>query len=126
RRLAASGARVALVGRREPALREVASAIEREGRGAAIVAPHDVTHHDEVGPLFERLVAELGGLDLLVYAAGVMHPFEEGVYDAARDRDTFDVNVLGALSWCAPVAAHFEARRSGTILRLSSIAGVAG
>jgi short-subunit dehydrogenase len=126
RRLAASGAAVALVGRREAALQEVAAAIGREGRGRAIVAPHDVTHHDEVAPQCERLVQELGGLDLLVYAAGVTHPFEEGVYDAARDRDTFDVNVLGALSWCAPVAAHFEARRAGTIIGISSIAGVRG
>ena len=126
RQLAASGANVALLGRREAELNEVAAGIAAGGRGRAIVAAHDVRAFDDVPALFERLVAELGGLDLLVYAAGVMHAAEESHYDFARDRDMLEVNALGAMAWAAPAAAHFEARRAGTLLALSSIAGERG
>lgn len=126
RQLAADGAAVALLGRREHELREVAHAIERAGRGRAIVTVHDVTDFDSVAPTFDRLLAELGGLDVLVYAAGVMGSVAESEYDAATDRATMMVNVLGAMAWGAPVAAHFEAQRAGTMVALSSIAGERG
>ncbi len=125
RRLAAEGAAVALVARREPALRELAGAITQAG-GRAIVAPHDVTDADAVAPLFERLVQELGGLDLFVYASGITHAAEESVFDARHDREMMEVNVLGAMAWSAPVAAYFEAQRGGTLLGISSIAGERG
>ena len=126
RQLAASGASVALLGRREPELREVADAITRAGRGRAIVVRHDVRAFGEVPALFERLVADLGGLDLLVYASGVMHASEESHYDFARDREMLEVNALGAMAWTNPAAAWFESRRAGTLLAISSIAGERG
>ena len=76
--------------------------------------------------LLDRLIHELGGLDLLVYAAGTMYKPAESEYDFARDRAEIEVNLLGAIAWTTPVAAMFEARRAGTILGLSSIAGERG
>ena len=86
RQLAAEGAAVALVGRRVPELEAVAAGIRAQGKGRVIVAAHDVTDHDATPELFERLRAELGGLDLLVYAAGNLFVPAEGVYDFAQDR----------------------------------------
>ena len=57
---------MALVARREDALRRVAA----EAPGARVY-PHDVTRGDEVA-IGARVVAEIGEPDLLVYAAGVM------------------------------------------------------
>ena len=87
KQLAESGAAIALVGRREAELRKVAATIAAAGRGRAIVAAHDVTRYDDVPALLERLVADLGGLDLLVYASGVQHNAVEGEYDFAIDRE---------------------------------------
>lgn len=126
RRLADEGASVALLGRREAELRAVADDIARAGRGRAMAVVHDVTRVDEIPGLFERLKSELGGLDLWVYAAGVMWPTAESEYDAARERETMNVNVLGAMAWAAPVGACFEAQRGGTMIALSSIAGERG
>lgn len=126
RRLAAEGASVALVGRRESDLTEVARSIAAAGRGRAIVAPHDVTALEQTPAVFERLVGELGGLDLLVYAAGVMPKLQESEYDFTKDRQMFEVNVLGALAWFNPATALFESQRSGTLIGLSSIAGERG
>ena len=126
RQLAASGCAVALLGRREAELGQVAAQIAAGGRGRAFVRAHDVRDHDRVPVLLEELIAELGGLDLLVYAAGVMNLPREGEYDAARDRTELEVNLLGAMAWTTPVAARFEAQRKGTIVALSSIAGERG
>lgn len=125
RRLAARGTHVALVGRREAELEKVAAGLRAAG-GRAIVAAHDVTAYDTVPATFERLVAELGGLDLVVYAAGTMHVPEEGEYDFAKDRAMLEVNLLGAVAWTNLAAARFEAQRGGTIVGLSSIAGERG
>lgn len=124
--LAAQGAAVALLGRREDELRAVAKRIETAGQGRAIVVRHDATAFEEVPALFERLVRELGGLDVLVYAAGVMHGSEESHYDFPRERQMIEVNVLGAMAWANPAAAMFEAARTGTLVAISSIAGERG
>lgn len=126
KQLADDGAAVALLGRRDADLHAVAAAIANAGRGQAIVVPHDVTAFADVPALFERLVRDLGGLDLLVYCAGLTVPAEEGVYDFAGERKMIEVNLLGAMAWCAPAAATFEARRAGTLIAVSSIAGERG
>jgi NAD(P)-dependent dehydrogenase (short-subunit alcohol dehydrogenase family) len=126
RQLAADGCAVALLGRRDAELQKVAAGIASGGRGRALVAVHDVTQVDTVPALLGRLVGDLGGLDLLVYAAGIMHLPGEGEYDFARDKAEIEVNLLGAMAWTTPVAAMFEAKRAGTIVGISSIAGERG
>lgn len=126
RQLAADGCAVALLGRREEELQKVAAAITSSGRGSAFVKKHDVTQTDTVPALLDELVKQLGGLDLLVYASGIMSTPGEGEYDFAQDRAQIEVNLIGGMAWTAPVCAMFEAQRSGTILGISSIAGERG
>ncbi len=125
RELAGTGAHLALLARREAELERVATDLRAQGAEVAVV-PHDVTAYDEVPALFDRLVAELGGLDLLVYAAGVMPSVEEHEYAFPKDLAMVEVNLLGAMAWLNPAAAHMEAQRAGTLLGISSIAGVRG
>lgn len=120
--LAEGGADVAIVARRQEELERVAA--RAPGRMRPYV--HDVTRFDQVPELFERIVGELGGLDTLVYAAGVMPSIEEGEYSFEKDRSMITVNLLGAMAWMNLAAAHFEAAQSGTILGISSIAGERG
>ncbi len=126
RQLAAGGTAVALVARRADELEKVAARLRGAGAANVRTAAHDVRDHDAVAPLFERLVGELGGLDLLVYAAGVMVVAEEGLYDFEQDRAMLEVNALGAMAWTNLAAARFEAQRGGTIVGISSIAGERG
>jgi short-subunit dehydrogenase len=125
RRLAAEGARVALVARRREELRRVQLEIQKTD-GAADIYVHDVTDTQTTPVLFEQIRAALGGIDLLVYAAGVMGGFEEGAYDFAQDRRTIEVNLLGAVAWGDLAAARFEAQKSGTLVGISSVAGERG
>lgn len=126
RQLSADGASVALVGRRVAELEAVAADIRGAGKGRSFIAPHDVTQYDTAPALFEKLVADMGGLDLVVYAAGNMFVPAESEYAFANDRAMIEVNVLGAMAWTNLAAAHFEAQRSGTIVGISSIAGERG
>jgi NAD(P)-dependent dehydrogenase (short-subunit alcohol dehydrogenase family) len=124
KRLSASGASVALVARRGDELERVKAGLVH--RDTAHVYAHDVSEFDEVPELFARIVADLGGLDLLVYAAGVMPKVDEGEYSFDKDRQMVEVNLLGAMAWMNPSAARFEAQRQGTIIGISSIAGERG
>ena len=67
--LAAEGCDVMLTGRDEKALDEVAAAIRKQGRRAA-VAVIDLRGTDAPAKLIEQVKRELGGLDILVNNAG--------------------------------------------------------
>lgn len=122
RQLAREGAQVAIVARRADELARV----QRDHPKEITAYPHDVADADGVAPLFAKIVQALGGLDTLIYAAGVMPAVEEGEYSFEKDRAMVQVNLLGAMAWMNPAAAMFEAARSGTILGISSIAGERG
>ncbi len=122
RQLAAEGADVAIVARRGDELERLAS--EHSGKLHPFV--HDVSNVDEVPALFERIASALGGVDGLIYAAGVMPKVDEGEYSFEKDRAMVSVNLLGAMAWMNQAAARFEAARAGTILGISSIAGERG
>jgi NAD(P)-dependent dehydrogenase (short-subunit alcohol dehydrogenase family) len=80
----------------------------------------------EVPELFEELVRALGGLDLLVYAAGIMPRIGPLEFDSETDAEILAVNALGAMAWCNAAAEHFQAQRSGVIVGIGSIAGDRG
>src|SRR5690349_21404449 len=124
RQLGRDGCRVALVARRAEELEQVAAAID--GGSAARVYVHDVTDFDDVPALFQTICRDLDGLDLVVYAAGVMPAIGPSEYAFAKDRPIVDVNLLGALAWLNEAAARFERARSGTIVGISSVAGDRG
>jgi NAD(P)-dependent dehydrogenase (short-subunit alcohol dehydrogenase family) len=128
RTLAGEGARVALVARRADALRSLADAIDAAAGepGRALVYPHDVRDAGAVPALFQQICRELGGLDLVVYAAGVMPRIAPDEFTFAKDRDVIDVNVLGAFAWLNEAAARFGHAGDGTIVGISSAAGDRG
>ena len=126
RKLGRKGWRLALVARRESELQAVAAPINRAAPGRALIFPHDVTRFDEAGPLFQEIVHQLGGFDMIIYCAGVMPPVAPDEYNIEKDKLVFDVNVLGAMAWLNEAAARCEQQRSGTIVGIGSVAGVRG
>lgn len=127
RKLAIGGTRVALLARRQDALDDVRSSIATAGAGdRAIAIAHDVTDYDAVPELFDRIEDELGPVDLVVYAAGIMTEVAADEYTFEKDRRMVEVNLLGAMAWLDQAAARMEARRSGTLIGISSIAGDRG
>lgn len=118
RQLAAKGVRVAAVARRADRL-----ALLPEG---VLTYPHDVTQFAEAPGLFQKICQDLGGLDLIVYAAGVMPSVGPTEYDFEKDRQMVETNLLGAIAWLNPAAERFSAAGHGTIIGIGSVAGDRG
>ena len=126
RQLAASGCRLALVARREEELQRVAESIDAPGRQPAAIYVHDVREYECVPALFQTIARDLGGMDLIVYAAGVMPAVMEDEYSFAKDRQMVEVNLLGAIAWLNEAALRFQRAGAGTIVGISSVAGERG
>ena len=126
RQLAREGCQVAMAARRESELNRIASEINADGSALAKTYPHDVTDYDSVPALFQQIARDLGGLDLVIYASGVMPPTAEGEYSFYKDRQMIEVNLLGAIAWLNEAAQRFEIAKEGTIVGVSSVAGERG
>jgi short-subunit dehydrogenase len=127
RQLAAAGTRVALVARRQERLDAIVKGLNQEaGEERAIAAVHDVGSAAEVPQLLQDLARRLGGLDLVVYAAGVMHRTALDEYDPVKGLEMLQVNLAGAVAWLEPVAERFQRLGSGTIVGIGSVAGDRG
>lgn len=125
RRLAAQGVAVGLLGRRATPLEEAAAAIGHDG-GRAFPLPADVGDADAVDGAVARLVAECGGLDILIHSAGVglYGPIEQ--YSLADWERTFATNVTGLFLCARASLPHLRARGRGHIVAISSGAGRRG
>jgi len=121
-RLAAEGARLALVARREAELRVLAEEINGAG-GTAMVAPCDVADRDQALATAAMARAELGPIDLLVNNAGYGHhrPFLE--WDVEDMERMMRVNYLGSLYFTRALIEDMAARRRGWIVFIASVAG---
>jgi decaprenylphospho-beta-D-erythro-pentofuranosid-2-ulose 2-reductase len=127
RRLAKEGYTLALVARRKDRLKKVGDEINAAaGETRALVYPHDVADYKEVPDLLRRIVADLGGLDLIVFMAGVNHPPGLNNYNFDGDRKMIEVNLIGAMAWLNPVAEMFQNAKAGQIVGISSVAGDRG
>lgn len=131
RSLAHSGARVAVLGRREEKARRVTEEIEQAG-GEALALPADVLERDQLEDARDVLLEHWGGVDILVNAAGGNVPRatlgnDVGVFDLPETalRQVMDLNFLGTLLPCQVFgAAMVDGREEpeGCIVNISSMA----
>lgn len=119
--LAGGGCRVAIAGRREPALREAAQA-----NGALGFALHtvDVADRASVAELFRWADAELGQVDILVNSAGIniVGRSMEQMLPDEWDR-VLAINATGSYNCIHAVLPQMVTRGDGLIVNISSIAG---
>jgi NAD(P)-dependent dehydrogenase (short-subunit alcohol dehydrogenase family) len=90
----------------------------------------DMTDRDAVNAMFERVEAELGGLDVLVnVAGGMLRPFERS-YAATADIDDLkfimDINLMSTIYACQAAIPLMRKRGGGAIVSISSTAAFAG
>ncbi|SRR5581483_5508791 len=126
RRLTSMGCKTALVARREERLSAIAADINGSTLELALPFVHDVRDFAAASELFEQIVAKLGGLDLIIYAAGIMPKIGETEYDPEKDADIVRVNLIGAMAWLDAAAKRFERLKAGTIVGIGSVAGDRG
>ena len=127
RLLVQDGCRVALVARRADALQALSESLNTDAKAAlACTYPHDVRDTGGVPALFSEITQDLGGLDLVIYAAGIMPRMTPDQYPTELDEDIIATNLTGAVAWLNEAAQRFGKAGGGTIVGLSSVAGDRG
>ncbi len=92
----------------------------------------DVTKRAQVNAMTDRIVKELGSLDILVTnAGGQLHPTGEGRTDAETMgeedvRFILDVNLMSTIFCCQAAAKVMKKRKWGRIVTVSSVAAFGG
>lgn len=123
RRFAAEGARVLVADIAGDRAAETAELIGDAG-GTALARPMDVTRAADAEAGLALMVAEWGGVDIVVNNAGVTivgaaHALEERDWDTELAVNLKSVYVVSKAAW-----PHLEARGGGAIVSTASIAGL--
>ncbi len=120
---AQAGAAVALAGRHQETLQEVAAEIAAEG-GQAITVTCDVTEAEQVIAMLSRVTEELGGVDIAVCNAGIISQdslLDMSLKEFQRIQNT---NVNGVFLTAQAAAKTMVAQqRAGTIITTASMSG---
>lgn len=125
-KLAGQETSLALVARSQDKLEALCRQLNASG-GYARAYPHDVCEYDKTPALLRKIVAELGGLDFVIYAAGInLPPGGMDKYNFENDRRMVEVNLIGAMAWLTPIAEMFQSAGAGQIVGISSVAGDRG
>ena len=85
----------------------------------------DVTDADQVQALVDTTVERFGGLHVMVNNAGVGSAMARFLHDDLTDfRRVMDIDVLGVLLGCQRAARHMKEHGGGSIVNVSSTAGL--
>jgi NAD(P)-dependent dehydrogenase (short-subunit alcohol dehydrogenase family) len=116
---AEEGARVALLGRTQAELDLARLEIEQAG-GVAFHIRADVRNLDQICAGVGRVLAEFGGLDVLVAAAGVQGPIGPLLETSPQAwHETVETNLLGVVNACRAALPPMIEKRSGKIIVMS-------
>ncbi|CAG4903222.1 oxidoreductase [Paraburkholderia gardini] len=94
-------------------------------QGRALVLPLDVTKRGQIDHVVAQATQQFGRIDALVNNAGYgyLAAIEEGEDDAVRAM--FETNVFGLVDMTKAVLPQMRKQRSGLIVNVSSIGGIA-
>lgn len=121
--LVREGWRVAIVGRRETALKETASLAEGEAK-RIVLCPCDISNSDAVEKMAARVRSEIGDVEVLVNAAGTNTPARSlRELSLEKYRELVETNLTGAYLCVQAFLPRMRERRSGTIVNIASEAG---
>jgi len=121
--LARDGWRVAIVGRREAALKETASFAGPEAK-RLLICPCDISDPSAVDKMGARVRSEIGDIEVLVNAAGTNTPARSlKELSLEKYRELVETNLTGAYLCVQAFLPRMRERRSGTIINIVSEAG---
>lgn len=124
--LAREGARVAVTDVNAAGAEALATAINAEISGAAFAYAHDVTDETAWVSVVKQAASDLGGLSILVNNAGIGCDFVWSEQDTLENwRRVQAVNVESVMFGCKHAMPHLRASGAGSIVNISSVAGLA-
>ena len=120
-----SGADVVVTGRRAEPVDEVAKEIRAHGR-RTLSMPAVAEEIDSLEPLREACLKELGGIHIMVYAAGVTRRVPTLDMDVAEWERILDTNLTGALRACQVFGRPMIEAKYGRIITIASLNSFVG
>jgi 3-dehydrosphinganine reductase len=126
-RLAQHGAKVRLLARRADRLEAARHEIVQACPNADVaVFQVDVVDGPALGKTLAAIMAEPGGLDVLINNAGATHPGRFVDVPEKTHRELMEVNYFAVIEALRLVVPHMMERRSGQVINVGSLAGVIG
>jgi short-subunit dehydrogenase len=119
--LSRRGYAVGIAGRREALLQELQGKLERQSAWKVI----DVAQVEDAVLRLQTLIAELGGMDLLVICAGIGDGLDAEL-DWEKELALLQTNVIGFARLAVAGYNFFSKQQSGHLVGISSIAGIRG
>jgi NAD(P)-dependent dehydrogenase (short-subunit alcohol dehydrogenase family) len=124
-RFAREGARLCLVSRAVGKLATAAASLD-PGAPTPLIVPADLTSSGDIRRVVERATAELGGIDVLVNAAGSAYFLPVGETTEAQWDEILDVNLKAVFLMCHHVVPRMLEAGRGDIVNVGSIASHIG
>lgn len=118
--MAEAGADVVATGRRQELVDELSAAIRQVGR-KTVSRTVDVADRKSIDALRDQVVAELGGVDILVNAAGRIKRTPTKDMPEQEWSDIFDTNLTGILRCCQSFYEPLAASRHARIVNIASL-----
>jgi 3alpha(or 20beta)-hydroxysteroid dehydrogenase len=122
RLFAAEGAKVVLA----DVLDEDGTTVAKDISDDAIYLHLDVTSEADWQATVDKAIDRFGGIDVLVNNAGVFAINPLATTSLEEYRRIVDINQIGVFLGMRAVASHMAARASGSIINISSVAGLQG
>ncbi len=119
------GAKVAICGRNEEALKRVANEISEEG-GICLPIAADVSDEKQVEAMVSKIEAELGPVDILINNAAELILSKITEMSLTDWERLMAINVRGVFLCCRAVLPSMMERKTGRIINIGSLAGRRG
>lgn len=123
--IAARGARIGLLARREELLNELVGEIEARN-STAVAATADVRDAQAVRTAADRFRRELGPIDVLIANAGIGTSDHAVQLAPEHAANVIGINLLGAVNSVAAVVPEMVERGQGRLVAISSLAAYRG
>jgi NADP-dependent 3-hydroxy acid dehydrogenase YdfG len=123
--LAEEGAKLVINARRSNRLEELATAVHKIG-GQAISVIGDAREEETARRTVDTAINTFGSLDILINDVGVGSYKDLVDTDSAEYDEMIDTNLRSTFLFTKYAAAHMIKNKSGTILMISSMAGIYG
>lgn len=128
RRLAKNGAKLALIGRTQSKLEDLADDLKVRGAAATQIIATDLVKGDAPEKVYAKVEAELGSITGILVFYGVLGDQSKAIDDTSHALEILDVNFRSAAAWILEGAKRLEnsPSESRVLIGISSVAADRG
>ena len=88
--------------------------------------PLDVTNSEQCKTVFDNIIKKFENIEICVFGTGIHDPKSEKYFNLVKIRKIMEVNYFGTMNSINSIYSYFNAKKSGQISIISSVAGYRG